>query len=84
MHLRDRRASCATRQLYTSIAEAPVRKSIAENVHEVRVAKAVAAAKRDLIQSLKPHLDALEQGVALLRGDAERRDASPMADRPKP
>jgi GAF domain-containing protein len=27
---------------------------------------------------------ALEQGVALLRGDAERRDASPMADRPKP
>ena len=62
----------------------PVRKSIAENVHEVRVAKAVAAAKRDLIQSLKPHLDALEQGVALLRGDAERRDASPMADRPKP
>jgi hypothetical protein len=44
----------------------------------VAVAKAVAAAKRDLIQRLEPHLDALEQGVALLRGDAERRDASPM------
>jgi hypothetical protein len=54
-----------------------------DNVHEVRVAKAVAAAKRDLIQRLKPHLDALEQGVALLRGDAERRDVPPMAGRPK-
>jgi hypothetical protein len=34
-----------------------------ENVHEVRVAKAVAAAKRDLIQSLKPHLDALNRAL---------------------
>ena len=61
-----------------------MRKSIAENVHEVRVAKAVAAAKRDLMQKLQPHFDELEQGVALLRGDAERRDAPPMAGRPKP
>jgi hypothetical protein len=50
----------------------------------VRVAKAVAAAKRDLMQKLQPHFDELEQGVALLRGDAERRDAPPMADRPEP
>jgi hypothetical protein len=44
----------------------------------------IAAAKRDLMQKLQPHFDELEQGVALLRGDAERRDAPPMADRPKP
>jgi hypothetical protein len=50
----------------------------------VRDAKAVAAAKRDLMQKLQPHFDALEQGVALLRGDAERRDAPPTAGRPKP
>jgi hypothetical protein len=49
----------------------------------VRDAKAVAAAKRDLMQKLQPHFDALEQGVALLRGDAERRDVPPMAGRPK-
>jgi hypothetical protein len=49
----------------------------------VRDAKAVAAAKRDLIQKLQPHFDELEQGVALLRGDAERRNAPPMAARTK-
>jgi hypothetical protein len=43
----------------------------------VRVAKAVAAAKRALMQKLQPHFDELELGVALLRGDAERRDAPP-------
>jgi hypothetical protein len=35
----------------------------------VAVAKAVAAAKRDLMQKLQPHFDELEQCVALLRGD---------------
>jgi hypothetical protein len=29
------------------------------------------------MQKLQPHFDELEQGVALLRGDAERRDAPP-------
>jgi DNA-binding transcriptional MocR family regulator len=58
--------------------------SVDEDDNEAEIKQQVAAAKRDLIQRLEPHLDALEQGVALLRGDAERRDAPPMADRPKP
>src|SRR6478672_7814301 len=51
--------------------------SVDEDDNEAEIKQQVAAANRDLIQRLQPHLDALEQGVALLRGDAERRDASP-------
>jgi hypothetical protein len=45
--------------------------SVDEDDNEAEIKQQVAAAKRDLIQRLEPHLDALEQGVALLRGERE-------------
>src|SRR5260370_26554558 len=45
--------------------------SVDEDDTEAEIKQQVAAAKRDLIQRLEPHLDALEQGVALLRSERE-------------